>query len=382
MRTLLTRPFLAVLLAQTSFSFAFSSYFLLPKFVTTELGAGPSQVGLVMASFGASSIFAIPLVGAAVDRLGRRRFMTAGALVMLAASLGYLAVDRAGPLLYALRMLQGIAFAMTFIAGSTLATDLAPEDRLGQALGIFGVSMLAMHAIAPAIAEPVAERWGWDAVFVMAAFGAAACAVLTLFVREPVAAPQPDGAASLLEVALRPRSLRIFLVVALTGAAFGAMMTYPQPFALEMGRSQVRGFFMAYAGAAIAIRVGLGGVADRWGRHRVSLASLAAYALVVLATSQLVPWALEPLGLLFGAAHGLFYPAFNAVAVMSAAPDERGKVMALYNGGFNAGNSGATLALGFVAERAGYPSVFWIAGTGVLLALLLLAMSPEGRGER
>jgi len=378
--SLLTRPFLAVLLAQTSFSFAFSSYFLLPKFVTTELGAGPSAVGLVMASFGATSIFAIPLVGAAIDRLGRRPFMTAGALVMLAASLGFLAVDRAGPLLYALRMVQGIAFAMTFISASTLATDLAPEDRLGQALGIFGVSMLAMHAIAPAIAEPVAERWGWDAVFAMAAAGAAVCAGLTLLVQEPKPAPKPDGAASLVQVALRPRSLRIFLVVALTGAAFGAMMTYPQPFALEQGRSQVRGFFMAYAGAAIAIRLLLGGVADRWGRHRVSLGSLAAYAAVVLAMSQLVPWALEPLGLLFGAAHGLFYPALNALAVEAAAPDERGKVMALFNGGFNVGNSGATLALGFVAERAGYASVFWIAGAGVVVALILLAASPEGRG--
>ena len=380
MSSLLTRPFLAVLLAQTSFSFAFSSYFLLPKFVTTELGAGPSAVGLVMASFGATSIFAIPLVGAAIDRLGRRPFMTAGALVMLAASLGFLAVDRAGPLLYALRMVQGIAFAMTFISASTLATDLAPEDRLGQALGIFGVSMLAMHAIAPAIAEPVAERWGWDAVFAMAAAGAAVCAGLTLLVQEPKPAPKPDGAASLVQVALRPRSLRIFLVVALTGAAFGAMMTYPQPFALEQGRSQVRGFFMAYAGAAIAIRLLLGGVADRWGRHRVSLGSLAAYAAVVLAMSQLVPWALEPLGLLFGAAHGLFYPALNALAVEAAAPDERGKVMALFNGGFNVGNSGATLALGFVAERAGYASVFWIAGAGVVVALILLAASPEGRG--
>lgn len=381
MSTLLTRPFLAVLLAQTSFSFAFSSYFLLPKFVTTQLGAGPSEVGLVMASFGATSIFAIPLVGAAIDRLGRKRFMTAGALVMLAASLGFLGVDRTGPLLYGLRMVQGIAFAMTFIAGSTLATDLAPDDRLGQALGIFGVSMLAMHAVAPAIAEPVAERWGWDAVFGMAACGAAVCAGLTLLVREPDGAPKPEGAASLVQVALRPRSLRIFLVVALTGAAFGAMMTYPQPFALEMGRSQVRGFFMAYAGAAIAVRLLLGGAADQWGRHRVSLGSLAAYALVVLGMSQLVPWALEPLGLAFGAAHGLFYPAFNALAVEAAAPDERGKVMALYNGGFNAGNSGATLALGFVAERAGYASVFWIAGAGVVLAWLVLAASPEGRGE-
>jgi MFS family permease len=379
--TLLTRRFLAILLAQTSFSFAFSSFFLLPKFVTQALGEGPGAVGLVMASFGATSIIAIPLVGAWVDRVGRRPFMTAGALVMLAASLGFLLVDRAGPLLYALRMVQGVSFAMTFIAGSTLVTDQAPPDRLGQAIGIFGVSILAMHAVAPAVAEEVASRAGWPWVFGMAACGAALCALLTLAVREERHADATDGAgASLLEVARRGRSIRIGIVVAFSGAAFGAMMTYSQPFVIAQGRTQVKGFFVAYALAAIAVRVLLGGAADRLGRHRVSVASLAVYACSVLAMAWLRPWLLEPLGLVFGAAHGLFYPALNALAVEAAAPDERGKVMALFNGGFNLGNSSAVLALGFVAERAGYPAVFWIAGAGVVVALTVLVLSPEGRG--
>jgi MFS family permease len=380
--TLLSRPFLAIVLAQTCFGFAFSCYFLLPKFVTQKLREGPGTVGLVMASFGATSIVFIPVVGALVDRVGRRGFMTAGALVMLAACLGFLLVDGAGPLLYGLRMVQGVSFAMTFIAGSTLVTDEAPPDRLGQALGIFGVSILAMHAVAPAVAEEVAARAGWPSVFWMSAAGAALSAAFTLLVRDPRAAQATEGGgATLLEVALRGRTLRIGAVVALTGAAFGAMMTYPQAFALEQGRSQVKGFFVAYAGAAIVIRIVLGGVADRWGRHRVSIGSLAVYAAVVLAMSQLRPWALEPLGLVFGAAHGLFYPALNALAVESAKPDERGKVMALFNGGFNAGNSTAVLALGFVAERAGYPLVFGLAGAGVALALAVLALSPEGRGR-
>jgi len=380
---LYSRSFVSLLLAQAAFGYAFSTFFLLPKFITKQLGAGPEKIGLVMAAFGATSVFCIPLVGTLVDRLGRRRFMTAGALVMAATALGFLRVHEVGSLLFGLRALQGVAFSMTFIASATLATDLAPPERLGQALGVFGVSMLSMHAIAPAVAETLVVAAGWNAVFLAAAALALACAIGTAFVREPVARPRgAEAVPSLLHVARRPRSLRIMAVTALSGAAFGIMMTYPQPFALSLGRENVRGFFIAYAIAAASVRLGFGGLADRIGRDRVSVLSLAAYGLVVLSMAELRPGWLEAIGAGFGLAHGLFYPAFNALALDAAGPHERGKVMALYNGSFNAGNSAATLALGFLAARAGYPAVFVAAAAGVLAGVVLLVLSPEGRGWR
>lgn len=379
MPRLLTRSFVVLLLAQSSFGFGFSCYFLLPKFVTQELGGSPSEIGLVMAAFGASSIVFIPLVGDWVDRFGRRPFIVAGAVVMALASLAFLAVDRVGPLLYALRMVQGVAFASVFISASTLVADDAPPEHLGRVIGIFGVSILSMHAFAPAVAEEIAGRVGWDAVFAMAALSSLVCLATTPFIRDPRLEHDGAGTPGIFEVMKRPRSLRFGAVVALTGAAFGAMMTYPQPFALALGRTHVRGFFIAYALAAVGVRLGFGGLADRLGRRRIALATLVVYGAVVLAMAWLRPGLLEPFGLVFGAAHGLFYPAYNALALQEAGPRERGKVMAVFNGAFNFGNSGATVGLGFVAERFGYPAVFWIAAAGVMAAYVVLRASPDGR---
>ena len=322
---LLTRRFVALLLAQASFGFSFASFFLLPKFVTTQLHGAPSEIGLVMAAFGVASIVFIPLVGSWIDRLGRRPFVTAGGCVMFVAALGFLAVDRVGPLIYALRMLQGIGFSMAFISMSTMVTDQAPRERLDAAIGVFGVSILSMHAVAPAIAEEVAERFGWSWVFVSAAVAAVLCIALSRGLEErPLATHEATGA-GLIEVALRPRSLRIIAVVALTGAAFGVMMTYPQPFSLALGRTHVRGFFVAYASAAVAMRLLFGTLADRVGRHRVSIGSLVVYGAAVLSMMWLRPSWLAPIGVVFAPAHGLLYPAFNALAVEPAAPDERGR---------------------------------------------------------
>ena len=94
------------------------------------------------------------------------------------------------------------------------------------------------------------------------------------------------------------------------------------------------------------------------------------------------PGGLAWIGLLFGLAHGLFYPAFNALAVESTGPRERGKVMALFQGWFNVGFAGGTFALGYLAAVHGYPAVFATAGLATFAAVAFLALSPEGRLSR
>ncbi len=74
---LLTRGFVALLLTQTGFAFAFSSFFLLPKFLATSLEASAAEIGQVMGVFGFSAVVLILLVGVWIDRSQRRRFVTA-----------------------------------------------------------------------------------------------------------------------------------------------------------------------------------------------------------------------------------------------------------------------------------------------------------------
>ena len=73
--SLLSPDFTALLIAQASFGFAFSSFFLLPKFVNSQLGAGAFEIGLLTAVYGAVVIVFVPAMGALVDRHGRRNFL-------------------------------------------------------------------------------------------------------------------------------------------------------------------------------------------------------------------------------------------------------------------------------------------------------------------
>jgi MFS family permease len=346
----------------------------------TELGAGPAEIGQVTAWFGLFVVIFLPAMGVLVDRFGRRDFLTAGALLMAVACFAFMAVDRVGALLYLLRAVQGVAFAMAFVAGATLAVDEAPPERLGQAMGVFGLTFLSMNAVAPAASEEIALRVGWPPTFLVAGLLALVSVGLSRRVadRRPPAA-RGDAETSLLEMALRPQQLRVTAAISLVGVALGAMFTFHQPFALELGMTHVRSFFVAYAIAAVVMRVGFGSLIDRAGRRRVVLSTLALYVLVAAAMSELQPGWLPVFGAGLGVAHGLFYPAYNALAVEAVSARERGKLIGIFQAGFNFGTAAGAMALGAIAERAGYPVVFWVAGGCLVVAWLIIFASPEGR---
>jgi MFS family permease len=337
------------------------------------LAAGPREIGLVLSAHGLAVVVLLPWMGHLVDLHGRRRFLTGGALIMALACFAFAGVHSVGPLLYALRVVQALAFAMAFAAGAALAVDEAPPERVGQAIGVFGLTFLSMNAVAPAVVEELASRAGWSAAFALAGVGALLCAGLSRRVPERRALPSRDAQLpGLLEVGRRPSQRRVLAVIALVGVALCAVFSFHQPYALELGMTQLRSFFAAYAAVAVAVRVGFGHLIDQWGHRRVATAALALYVFVVLAAAALDRVGLAPLGAGLGLAHGVFYPSFNAVAISLVGPDERGKVMALFQAAFNVGFSAGAFALGLLAERAGYPVVFQTAAACLVVALLLL----------
>lgn len=356
---LFTRDFALVLATQFTFGFAFSSFLLLPKFVVTVLHGSPSQVGYVGALAVLTAVLVSPPCGKLLDRGRRVPLVLVGCLLSGFAALGFLFVTEAGPYLYGVRAVQGVAYTLYYVAAGTLVADLSPPKRLGQALGWFGAGGLLMNAIATLIAEGVAARFGWHAVFYAAAASGFLAAVLSLFLREPERAA---SAANALPSSPAPAVKRnaVLWGAAAGGAAFGALFTFTQPLALSLGDSNISPLFAGYTAAALLVRLGFGNLADRVGRARVGGGALGVYALVVAMTAGLSRGWLAPLGVGFGLAHGAFYPSLNALALEGVARGERGSAGAWFNAAFNAGVLLVTFCFGHVAQLYGYRSVFLI----------------------
>lgn len=383
----LTADVAIVLAAASTWGFAFSTFYLLPSFLVQELAAGPAEIGFVVGILGVSTVLFTLATGGWIDRMPRGHALGIGALAMSIAALGFTEVRTLGWAIDALRVLQGASYALVVTAVGTAIAEHVPVERLSQALGLSGASMLVMNALAPAIAEPLAAAAGWRVVFLLAAGFALLSAALATRITEPprvVLALPRRRSGGLLVLLRRPLGRQYAIILALSGAAFGAVFTFQQPYALALGRQRVGGFFVAYAAAAILVRVAFGHVPDRFGRHRVALIALLVYTADVLGMATMRPAMLEAFGAVFGLAHGVFYPAINALAVTASAPHERGRMMAIFTGSFSLGLWAGPTALGVVAARFGYPPVFVLASAGTLVAAVMLFRSEEMRtaGER
>lgn len=369
---LFTRELALVLATQFTFGFAFSSFLLLPKFVVTVLHGSPSQVGYVGALAVLTAVLVSPLCGKLLDRGRRLPQVVLGCVLSGLAALGFLFVTEAGPYLYAVRAVQGVAYTLYFVAAGTLVADLAPPARLGQALGWFGAGGLLMNAIATLIAERVAEQLGWHAVFYAAAASGFAGALLSLGLREPKRAlptttPPHDASRA------TPRSRSAVLWgAAAGGTAFGALFTFTQPLAISLGDRNISPLFAGYTAAALLVRLGFGNLADRVGRARVGGGALGVYACVVAMTAGLSRGWLAPLGVGFGLAHGAFYPSLNALALEGVERGRRGRAGAWFNAAFNAGVFVVTFGFGQVAQQFGYRSVFLVVAVACAAGCLVV----------
>ena len=333
-----------------------------------------------------AGVVASPHMGTLLDRGARCPFITYGALVNALSGAAFALLHSVSAPLYVLRVVHGVSYALVFNAVLTLAADLAPAKKLGQAIGLCGAAGMLANAIAPAIAESIADHQGWGLVFLLAGGSALISTLLSLGVREPRAiAPAPSvvpsllaraepGSAlpSVLSLIKDPSRTGAFICAFANGAAFGVMFTFTQPFALSLGASRVSSFFVGYTVCALSVRLFLGSLADTYGRRRVAFAALVLYGLVAAMTSLLRPNLLFVVGGGMGFAHGLLYPALNALAAEGVPRARRGAVMSYFFACFNSGFACWVLGLGIVAKSHGYAVVFVATGLLVWLSLLFL----------
>jgi MFS family permease len=238
---------------------------------------------------------------------------------------------------------------------------------------MFAGTGMIMTAVAPALAEKLAEESGYAPVFASAAAASSVAFALALRLRKPAVAKVQQS--TLRHVLARASSLRMIAVLGTVGLAFGVMFAFSAPFALQLGIANVRGFFVAFALGAVFVRFGLGSMIDRLGYLRLTTVSITGYGISVIAMVLLAPGRLIWLGGIFGLSHGLFFPAFTAFMVGRSAAHERGRLMTLFNGAFNLGHC-AVFILGVAAEHVGYRPVFVLSGTLVLLTPALLLRWP------
>jgi MFS family permease len=347
----------------------------LPGFVRGPLHAGDVAVGIVVGAFAVTAVVCRPLAGRQADVRGRRTVLVAGALAMGVGGALYLLANSVAALIAA-RLVVGAGEGAVYTAGAAWAVDLAPEDRRGLALGLFGLAVWGGLSLGPLAGELLRAGISYDAVWAATAALPLAGALLALRLPEPpgAGATEPGPLAVFPRAAHRP-GLALALANIGYAALAGFVVLHLRARAIGGGAS----VFTAFAVAVFASRVALSRLPDRVGARRTATTAglLEAIGLAVIAVAKSLAVALVG-AVIVGVGFSMLFPSLALMVVGRVGDDRRGSALGAFTAFFDIGvGLGAPLA-GATAALAGYPAVFVLAAAAALCTAALAAAGPRG----
>jgi MFS family permease len=297
----------------------------------TDLGAGAFTVGLAVGAPALTGLLARPGGGRLADRVGPRRVLPVGALIMTAGvAPAFIETPTAQ---VASRLIVGIGEGLMMSAAVLWLLRLSGPERRGRALGHIGLANYGGLAIGPLIAD---FANGFDSVLIMAALlpllGAAAMPRTA-----PPGATSERGGAGLLQATLRP-GLGLMLV----NVGYAALLAF--------GGDRSSLAVPAFALTVIAARTLGAGIPDRFGA-RATLVAAAPTAAAGLILTALGPAVIGVV--LLGAGQALAVPALGLLALARVDPARHGAAAGLFFSWFDAGVGLGGPAAGVLAQLGG-----------------------------
>jgi MFS transporter, DHA1 family, solute carrier family 18 (vesicular amine transporter), member 1/2 len=333
----------------------------LPDF-SRRLGASPTTIGLLFASFGVTLLGVSIPMGAVSDRVGRRLPLVGG-LAVLAASTCVLGLADRLPWLFAARLMQGAADAVTWVVGFALIADLYGPAERGRVMGLVMAGTGFGFMIGPPLGGWLYEIGGSRLPFLVVAGLAAFTAVAFLFAQIPTMHAQRDVVP--VGAVLREPAIASCAAAVVAASATISMLEPVLPLFLSshlgLGPARVGLLFGAGAAASTALHPVCGRLTDRWGGRRLTMIGLALTACILPLLSR--AWNFES-ALVFYLLQAAMVAvvitpslAYMAEATSAAGVGSFGVAYGLYNVAWGAGLLAGPALGGFLFERIGFPAL-------------------------
>ena len=369
-----TKPFVFIAITNLLANTANGMFFVFPLFVL-HIGGSKTDIGMVMGIMSLAAVLCRPWVSNLVDRVGRKRTLMSGCVMMAAVSLLHLLfqqdISSVFAIILGLRLFFGVGWAMCLVGAFTLATDVIPQSRFNQGIGIFGITNLIGIAIGPMLAEWLIRQVSFSVMFLVGAAVCVATVCCALTIVDRYVVQERRNAGSFFSVLGNAHLLKYSLVALFLGFSLAAHAGFVTPFAAEMGL-RVGLYFAAYSAMAILSRIAGGRLADSVGEARILPFALlfTAIGFFLLIFVDSTP-ALILAGMVTGFGHGLTTPCLMTLAIRNIPSKQRGKANGLFSGGFDTGVFAGSLILGVIGERYGYDMLFISAGVSLVTAVVI-----------
>lgn len=379
--SILTRAFALLCLAQF---LGYAQHFVLqptlPIYIT-HLGGSPFIVGLVLASFGVTSVMSRPIIGYWADRWSETGVLILGLLAQ-ALSISLCFIPIVGVTMFA-NGLRGIGWSGMTTGGYTLLATSAPAARRGEASGYYGGVQSVATIIFPAVALWIIDApfGGFNAPFIvamnLALAGAGAGVALSRQISHTPRRSQAVQSESWWRDIVSVFDRNILLAAALlftTHLSLPCLTSFAVLYARELSISHFGWFFVVTGVTSVLARPLLGRVSDKIGCGRSLLAAFTLESVALL----MLPFVTSLLGMMVSGAIYFMGSAIGstrilALAMEKAPAERRGRAMASFSVSFPLSNGLGALLNGLAVDLAGYSWMYVMAALVCASGLVLTA---------
>jgi MFS family permease len=374
---ILTRNFILGFLA--NFLFFGTNFYLIPVLPLHlhKLGSTSAEIGLVIGSFSLTAIFLRPLVGRISDTIKKKRLMSLGAVIFIAAPPLY-ATTTSLFLLTLVRFFHGVGIAAFAASSAALVPEIVPREKLGQATGLYVTSVSIATGLAPLLGSHMSSSANFLGQMLVPSIASALALLLVLLIKEdePIANTKktPFG-----KVIKSPHVIVPTLIFTACSFSLGTITAFLPLYTISWNYNNPGLFFAVFSLTLITIRFLAGSLPDRYGRDKVIMPSLLllCLALCILSASR-SPALLALTAVVYGTGYSLAYPSLNAWVVEYSPPSGRGSAMGIFSASVDAGAFLGPLFMGMVCLHLGYSSGFLLASAVPLAAFFLFKYTIAG----
>lgn len=351
----------------------------------TYLGGSAIIAGTASSLYFGASFAMRPIGGALADRIGHNKILLGGSILCIFCSLLFRFSGSAMMALLAM-VLRGIGLSSVTTTCSAKLSTILPNSQFDTGVGIFALNLSIANAVGPAFATGLAidEKYAllFNICILLSCLSTAG--VLYFLIRDagkgevaPEKRPENDVSEQIdngrgIWRFVEKRSLRPGIVQIAVSFSLTTITVFLTLFAAEKKIGNAGIFFTCAAFTGFLARLVTGLLTKNFKtRHILSVACIIMVGIMATLLFISQEWQLVVLGLVYGFAQGIIFPTLMVRTLKYAPKHRKGVASATYYLCNDVGYGLGSLVWGFIADLAGYSSLY-ICGALLFVGTLIL----------
>ncbi len=372
-----TKDYISILV--TNFFLMLTFYLLMVTisvFAVNEFHSTESKAGLASSIFVIGALVGRIIGGKFIDRIGRKRLLVTGLLIMVISAILYFVSTSFG-MLIANRLLHGFSFGLAGTVLGTVVAQIIPPARSGEGIGYFALSMTLATAIGPFIGMFIQQYFEFSMIFVFCFICIVIALVLAVFIEVQEIILTDEQLEELKGIRLsnfiEKKSVPITIVATVTAFCYSGVLSFLSFYAIENSLSiWASFFFVAYAAAVLVTRTFSGRLFDLRGPNFIMYPALISLIIgLVILSQSTIGIVLLIAGSFIGFGYGTYMSSSQTVAIQSAPPHRVGLATSTFFILTDIGLGLGPFVQGFFIPSLGYSGLYFTLGVIAFICLPL-----------